>query len=75
MGGALTPFFNDRAQYLRLSPLSLPKLRAAGEPPAAYVTRMKALEVLALLHAAQKKHQAALDRALFGSTPSRWATR
>ena len=49
----------DRGQRPRL-PLSLPDLRAAGEPPAAYATRMKQA-VRALLHAAQEG-TAALDR-------------
>ena len=51
MLGNLTLFFVDRGQHTRL-PLSLPDLRAAGEPPAAYATRMKALvqEVLTLQH-------------------------
>jgi hypothetical protein len=42
-GWDLTPFFIDRSQHLRLQ-LSLPDLRAAGEAPAAYASRMKALE-------------------------------
>ena len=55
LGGNLTAFFIDRGQHPRL-PLSLLDLRTAGEPPAAYATRMKALEqeVRALLHAAQQ---------------------
>ena len=64
LGGALTQFFIDRGQHPRL-PLSLPDLRAAGEPPTAYATRMKTLdlEVLALLqHAVQQEREAALDR-------------
>ncbi len=64
LGGDLTPFFIDRGQHPRL-PLSLPDLRQAGEPVAAYATRMKALEleVQALLHAAQQERtgKAALD--------------
>ena len=62
LGGDLTPFFIDRGQHPRL-PLSLPDLRAAGELPAAYATRMRALEaeVRALLHAAQQERKAALD--------------
>ena len=62
LGGDLTPFFIDRGQHPRL-PLSLPDLRAAGEAPAAYASRMKALEqeVRALLHAAQQERKAALD--------------
>ena len=63
LGGALTQFFIDRGQQPRL-PLSLPDLRAAGEPPTAYATRMKALdqEVRALLHGVQQEREAALDR-------------
>ena len=63
LGGELTPFFIDRGQHPRM-PLSLPDLRAAGEPPAAYAARMKALEqeVRALLHAAQQERKAALDQ-------------
>ena len=62
LGGDLTPFFIDRGQHPRL-PLSLPDLRAAGEPAAAYATRMRALEeeVRALLHAAQQERKAAMD--------------
>ena len=62
LGGELTPFFIDRGQHPRM-PLSLPDLRAAGETPLAYATRMKQLEqeVLALLHAAQQERKAALD--------------
>ena len=69
LGGDLTPFFIDRGQHPRL-PLSLPDLRAAGEPPAAYATRMKALEqeVRALLHAAQQERKAALDRGRVDTT-------
>jgi hypothetical protein len=62
LGGDLIPFFIDRGQHPRL-PLSLPDLRAtgAGEAPAAYASRMKALEqeVRALLHAAQQESKAA----------------
>ena len=66
---ALPPFFIDRGQQTRL-PLSLPDLRAAGEPPAAYATRVQALEqeVLALLHAAQQERKAALDRGRVDTT-------
>ena len=66
---ALPPFFIDRGQQTRL-PLSLPDLRAAGEPPAAYATRAQALEqeVLALLHAAQQERKAALDRGRVDTT-------
>ena len=63
LGGELTPFFIDRGHHPRM-PLSLPDLRATGEPHAAYATRMAALEeeVRALLHAAQQERKAALDR-------------
>ena len=45
-------------------PLSLPDLRATGEPHAAYAARMADLEeeVRALLHAAQQERKAALDK-------------
>ena len=57
----LTPFI-DRGEHPRF-PLSLPDLPAAGEPPAAYAARTKALEqeVRALLQAAQQERKAALD--------------
>ena len=63
LGGDLTPFFIDRGEHPRL-PLALADPRAAGEPLAAYATRMKALEqeVRALLHAAQQERKAALHR-------------
>ena len=63
LGGELTPFFIDRGHHPRM-PLSLPDLRATGEPHAAYAARMAALEkeVRALLHAAQQERKAALDR-------------
>ena len=50
--------------------MSLPDLRAAGEPSAAYATRMKTLEqeVRALLHAAQQERKAALDRGRVDTT-------
>ena len=62
LGGDLTPFFIYRGQHPRL-PLSLPDLRQAGDPPAAYASRMKALEqeVRALLHSAQQERKATLD--------------
>jgi hypothetical protein len=63
LGGHLTPSFIDRGQRPRLW-LSLPDLRQAGEPVAAYATpRMKALEqeVQPLLHAAQQERKAKLD--------------
>ena len=68
-GRDLTPCFIDRGQHPRL-PLSLPDPRAAGEPPAAYATRMKALEqeVRALLYAAQQERKAALDRGRVDTT-------
>ena len=64
----LTLFFIDRAQHPRF-PLTLPDLLAAGEPPAAYATLMKALEqeVLAL-HAAQQERKEALDRGRVDTT-------
>ena len=69
LGGGLTPFFIDRGQHPRL-PLSLPDLRAAGESPAAYGARMKALEqeVQALLHAAQQDRKTTLDRGRVDTT-------
>ncbi len=57
LGGDLTPVFIGRGQHPRL-PLSLPDLRAVGEPAAAYAARMKALEQearAALLRAAHQK--------------------
>ena len=81
LGGDLTPFFMDRRQHPRL-PLSLPDVLAAGEPPAAYASRMKALEqeLLALLHAAQQERKAALDQGRVDTTfmvsdqGSRWVS-
>jgi hypothetical protein len=76
LGWDLTPFSIDRGQHPRLL-LSHPDLRAAGEAPAAYASRMKALEqeVRALLHAEQYESKAALDSGRIDTIGrSRWAT-
>ena len=63
LGGDLTPFFVDRGAHPRL-PLSPPRDDlAAGESPAHYAQRMRAMEVNVreLLAAAQAEQKAKLD--------------
>jgi hypothetical protein len=69
LGGDLTSIFIDLGQHQHFPP-SIPDLLAAGEAPAAYASRIKALEqeVRVLLHAAQQEGKAALDHGRVDTT-------